>query len=228
MACAVGDTLVEGAVLLRVHGAGTPLPEDALRAAVRLGRGRTFEQVRNIRSGFSSISRSRRYRRRSTTHDRSPDHRSARGSPAPPRRGRIGRRLRRRRNRRLAAGLSDPDLGGLLTLAFDEIRQFGSSSVQVLRRMRSAFVGLWIRCRAKNGLRRCGDISNISTMSSRPRRSTSDQRMAPGRSPGDRPVPPPRRHRLRHPIGANRWRGLRTSRLYGQASQKPWRWLESV
>ena len=29
-----------------------------------------------------------------------------------------------------------------LTLAFDEIRQFGSSSVQVLRRLRSALVGL--------------------------------------------------------------------------------------
>ena len=29
-----------------------------------------------------------------------------------------------------------------LTLAFDEIRQFGSSSVQMLRRMRSALVGL--------------------------------------------------------------------------------------
>ena len=29
-----------------------------------------------------------------------------------------------------------------MTLAFDEIRQFGSSSVQVLRRMRSALVGL--------------------------------------------------------------------------------------
>ena len=38
MAAAVGDTLVEGEALLRVHGARTPLPEDALRRAVRLGR----------------------------------------------------------------------------------------------------------------------------------------------------------------------------------------------
>jgi uncharacterized membrane protein len=29
-----------------------------------------------------------------------------------------------------------------LTLAFDEIRHFGSSSVQVMRRMRSALIGL--------------------------------------------------------------------------------------
>ena len=44
MACAVGDTLVEGAALLRVHDAGTPLPEDALLRAVCLERERTFEQ----------------------------------------------------------------------------------------------------------------------------------------------------------------------------------------
>ena len=44
MACAVGDTLVEGAVVLRVHDAGAPLPEDALLRSVRLGRERTFEQ----------------------------------------------------------------------------------------------------------------------------------------------------------------------------------------
>ena len=44
MACAVGDTLVEGAALLHVHDSGTPLPEDALRRAVHLERERTFEQ----------------------------------------------------------------------------------------------------------------------------------------------------------------------------------------
>ena len=30
MACAVGDTLVEGSVLLRIHDSATPLPEHAL------------------------------------------------------------------------------------------------------------------------------------------------------------------------------------------------------
>jgi uncharacterized membrane protein len=44
MACAVGDTLVEGSALLHVHDSGTPLPEDALRRAVHLKRERTFEQ----------------------------------------------------------------------------------------------------------------------------------------------------------------------------------------
>jgi uncharacterized membrane protein len=44
IACAVGDTLVEGAALLSIHGARTPLSKDALLRAVRLGRERTFEQ----------------------------------------------------------------------------------------------------------------------------------------------------------------------------------------
>src|SRR6516165_5339316 len=42
--CGVGDTLVEGAVLLRVHGTGRKLPEQALRQAIHVGTSRTFEQ----------------------------------------------------------------------------------------------------------------------------------------------------------------------------------------
>ena len=44
MAWAVGDTLVDGMPLLRVHGAGRPLPERRLRRLVQLGSERTFEQ----------------------------------------------------------------------------------------------------------------------------------------------------------------------------------------
>ena len=44
MACAVGDTLVEGSALLHVHDLATPLPENALRRAIHLKRERTFEQ----------------------------------------------------------------------------------------------------------------------------------------------------------------------------------------
>src|SRR3984957_1195752 len=66
MACAVGDTLVEGSSLLHVHDSGAPLPQDALRRAVHLKRERTFEQDQSIRSGFLSTSPSRRCRRRST------------------------------------------------------------------------------------------------------------------------------------------------------------------
>jgi uncharacterized membrane protein len=44
MACAVVDTLVEGTVILRVHGAKEPLDEKQLMKGVRLGTDRTFEQ----------------------------------------------------------------------------------------------------------------------------------------------------------------------------------------
>jgi uncharacterized membrane protein len=44
MTVAVGDTVLEGMPVLRVHGAGPPLPEGRLRDAVELGTERTFEQ----------------------------------------------------------------------------------------------------------------------------------------------------------------------------------------
>jgi uncharacterized membrane protein len=143
MACAVGDTLVEGAILLRVHGAAAPLPEDALRGAVRLGRERTFEQDPKypirllvdiaIKALSPAINDP-------TTAVQTIDQ--------------LEDILRRLGASELDAGYAADETGALrlvfptptwedyLTLAFDEIRQFGSSSVQVLRRMRSALVGL--------------------------------------------------------------------------------------
>ena len=143
MACAVGDTLVEGADLLRVHDAGTPLPEDALLSAVRLGRERTFEQDPKypirllvdiaIKALSPAINDP-------TTAVQTIDQ--------------LEDLLRRLGAAELDAGYAADEAGALrlvfptptwedyLTLAFDEIRQFGSSSVQVLRRMRAALVGL--------------------------------------------------------------------------------------
>ncbi len=143
MACAVGDTLVEGVVLLRVHDAATPLPEDALLGAVRLGRERTFEQDPKypirllvdiaIKALSPAINDP-------TTAVQTIDQ--------------LEDLLRRLGASHLDAGYAADENGALrlifptptwedyLTLAFDEIRQFGSSSVQVLRRMRSALVGL--------------------------------------------------------------------------------------
>ena len=43
LVAAVGDTLVEGDAVLRIHAA-TPVPEDALVRCVHTGRERTFEQ----------------------------------------------------------------------------------------------------------------------------------------------------------------------------------------
>jgi len=143
MASAVGDTLVEGAVLLRVYDARTPLPEDELLSAVRLGRERTFEQdpkypirllvdiaIKALSPAFNDP----------TTAVQTIDQ--------------LEDLLRRLGSAELDAGCVADESGALrllfqtptwedyLALAFDEIRQFGSSSVQVLRRMRSALVGL--------------------------------------------------------------------------------------
>ena len=143
MACAVGDTLVEGAVVLRVHSAGAPLPEDALFRSVRLGRERTFEQDPKypirllvdiaIKALSPAINDP-------TTAVQTIDQ--------------LEDLLRRLGASELDVGCVADESGALrfvfptptwddfLTLSFDEVRQFGSNSVQVLRRMRSALVGL--------------------------------------------------------------------------------------
>jgi uncharacterized membrane protein len=143
MACAVGDTLVEGAVILRIHDARTSLPEGALLRSVRLGRERTFEQDPKypirllvdiaIKALSSAITDP-------TTAVQTVDQ--------------LEDLLRRLGAAELDAGYAADESGELrlvfptptwedyLTLAFDEIRQFGLNSVQVLRRLRSALVGL--------------------------------------------------------------------------------------
>jgi uncharacterized membrane protein len=143
MASAVGDTLVEGATLLHVQDSETPLPEDALRRAVRLERERTFEQDPKypirllvdiaIKALSPAINDP-------TTAVQTIDQ--------------LEDLLRRLGSAEIDAGHVADESGALrlvfptptwedyLTLAFDEIRHFGSNSVQVMRRMRSALVGL--------------------------------------------------------------------------------------
>ena len=143
MACAVGDTLVEGAAILHIHDARASLPEGALLRCVRLGRERTFEQDPKypirllvdiaIKALSSAINDP-------TTAVQTVDQ--------------LEDLLRRLGAAELDAGYAADESGELrlvfptptwedyLTLAFDEIRQFGSNSVQVLRRLRSALVGL--------------------------------------------------------------------------------------
>src|SRR6202044_2008473 len=143
MACAVGDTLVEGSALLHVHDSGTPLPEDALRRAVHLGRERTFEQDPKypirllvdiaIKALSPAINDP-------TTAVQALDQ--------------IEDLLRRLGRRELDAGRAFDANGVLrltfpvptwqdyLALSFDEIRQFGATSVQVMRRLRAVLVSL--------------------------------------------------------------------------------------
>jgi uncharacterized membrane protein len=143
MACAVGDTVVEDTLLLRVHGAKERLPEEGLLRAIHLGMDRTYEQDPKypirllvdiaIKALSPAINDP-------TTAVQAIDQ--------------IEDLLRRLGRIELDAGYARDANGVLrlifpmptwedyLSLAFDEIRQYGAGSVQVLRRLRSALIGV--------------------------------------------------------------------------------------
>ncbi len=143
MECAVGDILTEDTLLLRVHGGKSLLAETPLRQAIRVARERTFEQDPKyplrllvdiaIRALSPAINDP-------TTAVQAIDQ--------------IEDLLLRLGRRALDAGCVADERGALrlvfptptwedyLMLAFDEIRQYGASSVQVMRRLRSALLGL--------------------------------------------------------------------------------------
>jgi uncharacterized membrane protein len=143
LACAVGDTLADDSLLLSVHGAPAPLPEKELMRAVRMKEERTFEQDPKyplrllvdiaIKALSPAINDP-------TTAVQAIDQ--------------IEDLLRRLGRRELDAGYAMDSTGKLrliypmpswedyLMLSFDEIRQYGASSVQVMRRLRSALLDL--------------------------------------------------------------------------------------
>lgn len=143
MECAVGDTLGDESPLLRVHGGREPVPEVNLRRAVRLEMQRTFEQDPKyplrllvdvaIRALSPAVNDP-------TTAVQALDQ--------------IEDLLLRLGRRELEAGCAGDETGALrvifptptwddyLTLAFDEIRQYGATSIQVMRRLRSALFAL--------------------------------------------------------------------------------------
>jgi uncharacterized membrane protein len=143
MICAVGDTLVDDALMLRVHGAKDPLSEKELMAAIDLARERTFEQDPKypirllVDIAIKALSPAVND---PTTAVQAMDQ--------------IEDLLRRLGRRDLDAGYARdadgvfrlifpmPTWEDYLALAFDEIRQFGATSVQVMRRLRSALAGL--------------------------------------------------------------------------------------
>jgi uncharacterized membrane protein len=143
MVCAVGDTLVEDSVILRVHGGKTAIPETDLLRAVKLETERTFEQDPKypirllVDIGIKALSPAIND---PTTAVQTIDQ--------------IEDLLRRLGRRELDTGYAADADGNLrlvfptpswddyLALAFDEIRQYGAGSVQVMRRLRSALTGL--------------------------------------------------------------------------------------
>jgi uncharacterized membrane protein len=143
VACAVGDTLIEGTRLLKVYGGKAGISESELRRAVRIAEERTFEQDPKyairllvdiaIKALSPAINDP-------TTAVQAIDQ--------------IEDLLRRLANCDIetceaidADGVvrvvyQVPSWNDYLTLAFDEIRQFGSTSIQVIRRLRAALVEL--------------------------------------------------------------------------------------
>jgi uncharacterized membrane protein len=143
MHCAVGDTLVDDAILLEVHGGTVLIPDRRLSRAVRLARERTFEQDPKypirllVDIAIKALSPAVND---PTTAVQVVDQ--------------IEDLLHRLARRELDAGIARDTAGKLrvifpmpswedyLRLSFDEIRQYGASSVQVMRRLRAALVAI--------------------------------------------------------------------------------------
>jgi uncharacterized membrane protein len=143
MACGVGDTLVQNTQLLQVHGAKTAMPESDLLQAIHFGFQRTSEQdpkypvrmlvdiaikalspaINDPTTAVQAIDQIEDLLRRLGGHDLD-----------------AGYACDADGNLRLIFPM--PSWEDYLALAFDEIRHYGAASVQVVRRLRSALVGL--------------------------------------------------------------------------------------
>jgi uncharacterized membrane protein len=143
LSAAVGDTLVEGTPILQIFATSDQMPEDLLRRTIHLGRERTFEQDPTfalrilvdiaIKALSPAINDP-------TTAVQALDQ--------------IDDLLRRLAQQELGSVwfadpggtprlfVSRPVWEDYLSLAFDEIRQFGMTSVQIMRRLRSSLLSL--------------------------------------------------------------------------------------
>ena len=140
---AVGDSVFEGDTLAALHGGAKPIPISALRQAVQLERQRTFEQDPKyairllVDIAIKALSPAVND---PTTAVQALDE--------------IEDLLRRLGKRQLEVGqvrdgagilrviFPTPTWEDLLSLAFDEIRFYGNTSLQVMRRLRTALCDL--------------------------------------------------------------------------------------
>ena len=143
MACGVGDTLVDGSIVLRVHGVTTSLPQKEIMQAVRLDTERTFEQdpkyairllvdiaikalspaINDPTTAVQAIDQIEDLLRRLARQD-------------------LDTAFIRDLNGDLRLIIPLPSWEDYLSLAFDEIRLFGATSIQVIRRLRAALAGM--------------------------------------------------------------------------------------
>ena len=141
--CAVGDTLSDDTPLINVRGATFPLPERPLLASIALKRQRTFEQdpkyairllvdiaikalspaINDPTTGVQAIDQIEDLLRRLGRHE-------------------LDAGYARDVNGIVRVIFPVPTWEDYLRLSFDEIRQYGASSVQVMRRLRSALAGV--------------------------------------------------------------------------------------
>jgi uncharacterized membrane protein len=138
LAVAVGDTVVSGMPILRVHASGGTIPERRLRRCVRLGAERTFGQDPKyairllvdvaIRALSPAINDP-------TTAVQALDQIEDLLVRLGQRRLSIGRATDARGRVRVV--FPAPRWDDFLALAFDEIRYCGANSIQVMRRMRA-------------------------------------------------------------------------------------------
>ena len=143
MACAVGDTVVEDTLLLEVRAGKGPLQERELMRAIKLERERTLEQdpkypirllvdvaIKALSPAINDPTTAVQ------TIDQLEDLLYRLG------RSKLDVGYVRDASGTLRLVFPTPTWEDYLTLAFDEIRQFGANSVQVMRRLRSALVSL--------------------------------------------------------------------------------------
>jgi uncharacterized membrane protein len=143
MACGVGDTLVEGSIVLRIHGAKGSFPEKEIMRAVHLDTERTFAQdpsyairllvdiaikalspaINDPTTAVQAIDQIEDLLRRLARKD-------------------LDTVFIRDFNGDLRIIVPVPSWEDYLALAFDEIRQFGANSIQVIRRLRAALGGI--------------------------------------------------------------------------------------
>ena len=134
----VGDAVLDSAPILRVYGVGSPLSEDALRPAIELGSERTFEQDPKyairllVDIAIKALSPAVND---PTTAVQAFDQIEDLLIRLGRRRLEIGAFRDVQGNPRLL--IQFPAWEDFLGLAFDEIRIYGASSVQVMRRMKA-------------------------------------------------------------------------------------------
>jgi uncharacterized membrane protein len=137
--CAVGDTVLEETSLLRLYGAKDGISTEQLRATIRLGNQRTFEQdpkyalrllvdiaikalspaINDPTTAVQAVDQIEDLLRRLAKCDlESCEAHDAAG--------------------KLRVVYQMPAWGDYLALGFDEIRHFGNTSIQVMRRLRAA------------------------------------------------------------------------------------------